>query len=84
LSLVDSVACCASALALEDCDTLAIDRDTLQECLRTIPALACNLALMLGCRLRRANLQIQSLIALDLTAASGTARRATQVAPSSG
>jgi len=66
MSLLDGQPNCASAVALEECAALALDRRTFRDCLDTTPQLAFNLAHLLSRRLRHTNLQIQALIALDL------------------
>ncbi|MCS6841605.1 MAG: Crp/Fnr family transcriptional regulator [Roseiflexus sp.] len=66
MSLVDGFPASASALALEPCTLLAIERRAFEHLLRTIPALAYNLALILSRRLRRANLHLQAMLTLDL------------------
>lgn len=66
MSLVDGSPTSASALALEPCTLLAIERRSFERLLRTIPALAYNLALILSRRLRRANLHLQAMLTFDL------------------
>jgi CRP-like cAMP-binding protein len=66
MSLVDHLARSASAVTMDDCSALWLDRADFWRCLEEIPSLNYNLARILARRLRRANAHIQSLAALDL------------------
>jgi CRP/FNR family cyclic AMP-dependent transcriptional regulator len=66
LSLVESLPRSATVVTLEPSTLLWMDRVTFQECMRTIPVMASNLARILARRLRLANAQIQSLAAQDV------------------
>jgi CRP/FNR family cyclic AMP-dependent transcriptional regulator len=66
MSLVDSAGRSASVLTLEETTLLWIDRQSFQEGLQTIPALALNLVRILSSRVRLANAQIQTLATLDV------------------
>jgi CRP/FNR family transcriptional regulator, cyclic AMP receptor protein len=68
MSLVDGHPRCASAVAMEECAALGIERQAFQDCLLAMPRLTHNLTLAITRRLRLANLQIQALVALDLRA----------------
>jgi CRP/FNR family cyclic AMP-dependent transcriptional regulator len=66
MSLIDHMARSATAVTLEECSTLWIDRAGFWKCLETVPAMNYNLARILSRRLRLTNAHIQSLAALDL------------------
>jgi CRP/FNR family cyclic AMP-dependent transcriptional regulator len=66
LSLLDNSPRLASAVTLEPCTTLWIDRAAFNECLETIPALSLNLVKILARRLRVATTQVQILSNQDL------------------
>jgi CRP-like cAMP-binding protein len=66
MSLIDHLARSASALTLDECSTLWLDRADFRRCLEDIPTLNYNLARILARRLRRADAHIQSLAALGL------------------
>lgn len=65
LSAVDSLGRSATVTALEPCTLLVMDGDSFRDCLRSLPALAQNLVLVLSRRLRLANVQLQALAGLD-------------------
>ncbi len=66
MSLLDSAGRSASVITLEETTLLWMDRQTFQNCLQEIPALALNLVRMLSQRVRLANEQIQTLATLDV------------------
>jgi CRP/FNR family cyclic AMP-dependent transcriptional regulator len=66
MSLLDSAGRSASVITLEETTLLWMDRQTFQEGLREIPALAMNLVRVLSTRVRLANEQIQTLATLDV------------------
>ncbi len=65
LSAVDSLGRSATVTALERCTLLVMDGGSFRECLRSLPAIARNLVLILSRRLRLANVQLQALAGLD-------------------
>jgi CRP/FNR family cyclic AMP-dependent transcriptional regulator len=67
MSLLDEDTHSATAVTLETCNLLSIDRASFQLWLHTVPPMALNLARLLSCRLRLANVQIQSLVMLDVS-----------------
>ncbi len=67
ISVLDSLGRSASATTLEESVLLAIARSAFWESLRTIPAMAYNLVLILCRRLRLANAHIQCLATLDVS-----------------
>ncbi|HEX2988107.1 MAG TPA: Crp/Fnr family transcriptional regulator [Chloroflexota bacterium] len=66
MSLVDYLGRSASAMTIEQCDLLWMDRTSLNDCLDAIPELNHNLVRMLTRRLRMADELIQSLATLDV------------------
>ena len=68
MSLIDHLARSATAVTLEECTTLWLDRTGFWHCLETIPYLNHNLARVLSRRLRMTIAHGQSLDALDLYA----------------
>lgn len=68
MSLIDYLARSATAVTLEECTTLWLDRTGFWHCLETIPFLNHNLARVLSRRLRLTIAHVQSLAALDLYA----------------
>ena len=66
LSLLDSAPRLASAVTIEPCTMLWIDRAAFNECLETIPAIALNLVKILARRLRVLVTQVQILSTQDL------------------
>ena len=66
MSLLDGSGRSANVVTLEETTLLWMDRDTFQECVRTMPAVAANMMRILCRRLRQAGQQIQSLAALDV------------------
>jgi CRP/FNR family cyclic AMP-dependent transcriptional regulator len=66
LSLLDNTPRLASAVTLEPCTMLWIDRAAFNECLETIPAIGLNLIKILARRLRVATTQVQVLSNQDL------------------
>jgi CRP/FNR family transcriptional regulator, cyclic AMP receptor protein len=66
MSVVDSLGRSASVVTLEPSTVGAIARSSFWECLRTMPALAFNVATIVSRRVRLANSLIQSLAALEV------------------
>jgi CRP/FNR family cyclic AMP-dependent transcriptional regulator len=66
MSLIDHLTHSATALTLDDCSTLWIDKVGFWQCLESIPSISYNLARILSRRLRLTNAHIQSLASLDL------------------
>jgi CRP/FNR family cyclic AMP-dependent transcriptional regulator len=66
MSLLDNADRSASAITLEETSVLWMGRASFHECLRQMPAVMRNLALILSNRLRMANAQIQALAARDV------------------
>ncbi len=66
MSLIDSAGRSASAITLEDSLLLWMDKGAFQEMLKTFPAVAQNLVLILSGRVRLANELIQALATLDV------------------
>ncbi|HKG23920.1 MAG TPA: Crp/Fnr family transcriptional regulator, partial [Blastocatellia bacterium] len=61
MSPLDSDSRCANVVTIEEAAMLWMDRRDFRTCLRTMPAIAYNLACILAKRLRAANEQIQAL-----------------------
>ncbi len=66
MSLVDSAGRSASVVTLEESTLVWMDRQSFQDNLRLVPALAMNLVRILSSRVRLANEQIQTLATLDV------------------
>jgi CRP/FNR family cyclic AMP-dependent transcriptional regulator len=66
MSLIDQLTRSATAVTLEECSMLWLDRNGFWKCLEAIPVMNYNLARILSRRLRLTNAHIQSLAALDL------------------
>lgn len=66
MSLIDSAGRSATAVALERCAALAMDRTDFTRCLKSMPRLTYNLVQLLSRRLRLANEQIRALSSLDV------------------
>ena len=66
MSLLDSAGRSASVETLEESTLLWMDRESFQQALNTIPALAMNLVRVLAARVRLANEHIQTLATLDV------------------
>jgi CRP/FNR family cyclic AMP-dependent transcriptional regulator len=66
MSVVDREMRSGSVVTLEDSVVFWIDRETFQNCLRTMPKLALNLNEILSRRLRIANERIKALATLDV------------------
>ena len=65
MSLLDSAGRSASVVTLEESTLVWMDRQSFQDNLRLVPALAMNLVRILSSRVRLANEQIQTLATLD-------------------
>ncbi len=66
MSMVGSAGRSANVVALEQCETVAIDRDSFHRCLKEMNELSYNLVRLTARRLRLANEQIQALSTLDV------------------